>query len=90
MPVHYPGWVIRLYFDLARDDPTLKRICDLACANNILDLCYVAKLPGAPMTDATKVFAMNWRFFPTLDPLVNFVFTQIFSNTLSVQILLNI
>ena len=23
------------------------------------------------MKDATKVFAMNWRFFPTLDPQVN-------------------
>ena len=28
-------------------------------------------LLGTPMKDATKVFAMNWRFFPTLDPQVD-------------------
>ena len=27
-------------------------------------------LPGTPVTDASKIFAMNWRFFPTLDPQV--------------------
>ena len=29
-------------------------------------------LPGNPVKDASKVFPMNWRFFPTLDHQVNF------------------
>jgi hypothetical protein len=70
MPVLYPGWVMRLYFDLDQNDPVLKMVCDLACSDINLDICYVAKLPGTPMIDATKVFAMDWRFFPTLDPQV--------------------
>jgi len=34
------------------------------------DICDAGLLPGTPMRNATKVFAMNWRFFPTLDPQV--------------------
>ena len=70
MPNYYPGWVMRLYFDLARTDPVLKMFCDLACSDNNLDICYIRELPGTPMIDASKVFPMNWRFFPTLDPQV--------------------
>ena len=28
-------------------------------------------LPGTPMSNATFVFPMNWRFFPTRDPQVD-------------------
>ena len=45
-------------------------MCDLACNNEQLDICHAGDLPGTPMVDARKVFAMNWRFFPTLDPQV--------------------
>ena len=61
---------MRLYVDLDKRDPVLTRICDLVCANDNLDICEVSNLPGNPMKDATEVFAMNWRFFPTLDPQV--------------------
>jgi hypothetical protein len=70
MKVHYPGWVMRLYFDLDSKDSLLKTLCDLACSDNNLDICYVGKLPGTPMVNAAKVFARNWRMFPTLDPQV--------------------
>ncbi len=71
MPIHYPGWIMRLYFDLDKSDPVFDEICKLACNNNNLDLCDAANLPGMPMRDARKVFPMNWRFFPTLDPQVS-------------------
>jgi len=70
LPRFYPGWTMRLYYDLAPNDPLLVDLCSLACKDSNMDLCYVKNLPGVPMKDATKVFAMNWRFFPTLDPQV--------------------
>ena len=72
LPRLYPGWVMRLYYDLPADDPVAGQLCELACAEEQLDLCYVRQLPGTPMRDASRVFAMNWRFFPTLDPQVNY------------------
>ena len=71
MPTYYPGWIMRLYFDLDPEDPIMKDLCQVACQADNLDLCHAAKLPGTPMKDARKVFPMNWRFFPTLDPQVS-------------------
>ena len=64
------GWIMRLYVNLDRADPIFKAICELACNNTNLDICDVAKLPGTPMKNASDIFGMNWRFFPTLDPQV--------------------
>ena len=85
------SWVMRLYYDLDPADHQLqKQLCELACTNNNIDLCYIRlvtrkhelvnirvnkqhttrHLPGTPVTDASKIYAMNWRFFPTLDPQV--------------------
>ena len=71
MPTYYPDWVMRVYYDLDDRDPILQDLCELACENPMLDICNVRHLPGTPMVDAAKVFAMNWRFFPTLDPQVD-------------------
>ena len=71
MPRYYPGHVMRVYYDLDDQDEILTELCKLACANPILDICNVRDLPGTPMRNATQVFAMNWRFFPTLDPQVD-------------------
>ena len=73
MPRFYPGWVMRLYYDLDKKDPVFKDLCDLACSNPNIDICDAKHLPGTPFVDCTKVFAMNWRFFPTLDPQVSFL-----------------
>ena len=73
------GWVMRLYFDLDKTDPIHAALCKLACSDTNLDICDAANLPGTPMKDATKVFAMNWRFFPTLDPQVSKFFRINFS-----------
>ena len=73
MPTFYPDWTMRLYFDLDPDDPIMEDLCNLACNNEFLDLCHAGELPGVPMVDARKVFPMNWRFFPTLDPQVELI-----------------
>ena len=41
----------------------------MACNDSNIDLCYVKDIPA--LGDVSKVFAMNWRFFPVLDPQVN-------------------
>ena len=69
MPHHYPGWIIRVYYDLEPDDPELRLLCDLACSNPSLDICHVRNNPASG--DISQIFAMNWRFFPTLDPNVD-------------------
>ena len=70
MQKYYPGWIMRLYYNMDKSDPVLAKICELACSDQNLDLCDAENLPGTPMKDAVKVFAMNWRFFPTIDPQV--------------------
>ena len=72
MPKYYPGWILRLYTDYDTDDPIFRKLCNLACDDQYsnLDICHVKNLPGTPMLDGSKVFGMNWRFFPTLDPQV--------------------
>ena len=76
MPTYYPGWVMRLYIDYDLDDPIIRKLCNLACKPQYsnLDICHVKQLPGTPLKDARKIFPMNWRFFPTLDP-------QVFTNS---------
>ena len=63
--------MLRLYYDLDPADHQLQlQLCDLACSNNNLDLCNVRRLPGTPVSDASSMFPMIWRFLPTLDPQV--------------------
>ena len=66
-------WVMRLYYDLDQSDELMGQMCELACNNSHLDLCNVRQLPGNPVTDASDIFPMIWRFLPTLDPQVSFV-----------------
>ena len=46
----------------------MKDLCDLACNDSNIDICYVRDIPM--LGDVSKVFAMNWRFFPMVDPQV--------------------
>ena len=75
LPKYYPNWIIRLYYDLSPDDPVLPKLCQLSCETNF-DLCDIQRLPGTPKTNATYIFPMNWRFFPTLDPQVDFYLSR--------------
>ena len=35
------SWVMRLYYDIGRGDPLMQDLCQLACDNSNLDICYV-------------------------------------------------
>jgi hypothetical protein len=88
----YPGWVMRLYYDLSEDEKVAGELCELACGSDHLDLCDVRQLPGTPMRDASKVFPMNWRFFPTLDPQVHLILFHLLAYVLKMMcfILINL
>ncbi len=70
MHYYYPGWIMRIYLDIDPKDIMMRKLCQVACGDNTLDLCNVRHLPGTPMVDARHIYPMNWRFFPTLDPQV--------------------
>jgi len=46
----------------------MKDLCKAACHDPNLDLCHDKKIPS--LGDISKVFPMNWRFMPLLDPQV--------------------
>ena len=71
MPNYYPGWIMRLYYDLDKADPVFQDLCKVACDDVNIDICDAKNLPGTPFVDTNQVFPMNWRFFPTLDPQVD-------------------
>ena len=54
-------WVMRLYYDLDQSDELMGRLCELACNNSHLDLCYVRQLPGNPVRDASDIHPSIWR-----------------------------
>ncbi|XP_040581410.1 uncharacterized protein [Lepeophtheirus salmonis] len=69
----FPGWAMRLYYDVHSTHPLYKDMCRLVCQNNHVDLCNVRNLPGVPLKNASSLFGMLWRFFPTLDPQVDII-----------------
>lgn len=67
-PNHVNCLNYRVYYDLAEDHALMKDLCEAACNDPNLDLCHVRKIPS--LGDISKVFPMNWRFVPLLDPQV--------------------
>ena len=76
---------MRMYYDLDDPDPLLKDLCDVACKDPNIDLCYVKDIPA--LGDVSKVFAMNWRFLPMLDPQVYFNILNLVFDKLLVGVL---
>ena len=46
MPSHYPGWIVRLYYDLHSDDPLFEILEDYTKRYNYIDLCHIQFLPN--------------------------------------------
>ena len=70
LPIYFPGWIMRLYHDLALDDPMYIQLCTLYCSHTHLDLCKVQDISMETLTNPERIFPMNWKFFPTLDEQV--------------------
>ena len=48
------------------------KLCEVACANNNLDLCDMADIDGDFDIDLNNVVPTVWRFLPMADPKVSF------------------
>ena len=70
MPRFYPGYSMRLYYDIDKNGKIFSELCEVACSNPIIDLCDMNNLPGTLFEEPMKIHPPNWRFFPTLDPQV--------------------
>jgi hypothetical protein len=74
---------LRLYYDLADDHPLIKDLCEVACNNPDIDLCHVRRIPA--LGDISKVFPMNWRFVPLLDPQVSHMVSRDLDSLISAR-----
>ena len=66
----YPGWVVRVYHNLTREEVT-KHLCPLACNHNhsdILDLCQTSSNPL--LMSSSMIIPTVWRFLPLADDQV--------------------
>ena len=77
------SWSMRLYHDIALDNPWMAELCKLACSYDLLDLCPVNKLPLPLLTNAGHMLPTLWRFFPTLDPQVDIFLSRDLDSTIS-------
>ena len=53
-------WSIRLYHEIAQDNPWSEKLCEIACSYDRLDLCHVDHLPLPMLINATNIFPMLW------------------------------
>ena len=53
-------WSIRLYHDIAPDDPWLGDLCKIACSYDRLDLCQVNQLPLPILSNAVNIYPVLW------------------------------
>ena len=53
-------WSVRLYHDIADDDPWMVELCKTACTFDNLDLCPVHHLPLPLLSNAVNIFPMLW------------------------------
>ena len=53
-------WSIRLYHDIAPDNPWMAELCKIACVSDRLDLCNVNQLPLPLLSSAVNMFPMLW------------------------------
>ena len=53
-------WSIRLYHDIAPDNPWMVELCQIACTFDNLDLCRVNQLPLPFLNNALNIFPMLW------------------------------
>ena len=74
MRAHYPGYVMRVYHDIAANSTSLATLNRLAVEGGDLDLCHVGEIPALP--DMSHIFPMLWRFLVGLDPQVDVFFVR--------------
>ncbi len=63
---HYPGWVMRLYYDLqSEESPVLDELCQISCSEPMFDACDASR--NARLGNASILYPLVWRFLPAID-----------------------
>ena len=76
LQTYYPGWVMRLYHEFKKNTEPYQKLCSFWCQYPHFDMCDVTDLPRAELEKAPKMFPMNWRYLPTLDPQVDWYLSR--------------
>ncbi|CAB4066024.1 unnamed protein product [Lepeophtheirus salmonis] len=74
--IYYPGWIMRVYYDLHDFHPQLKELCRIVCIYDHVDLCNIRHLPGKLADESLRMFGMLWRFLPVIDPHVDLLLSR--------------
>ena len=70
----YPGWTMRIYHDVPKNDSRMAFMCDLACNNSQLDLCAVEEIPN--LGNVKLMHPPSWRFLAMLDSRVDLMLSR--------------
>ncbi|TRY79191.1 hypothetical protein TCAL_07377 [Tigriopus californicus] len=71
---YYPGYRMRLYYRLTDNEMAMERLCQLACEEEILDLCDISRNPM--VLNASSYYPLVWRFLPALDAQVDLMLSR--------------
>ncbi|XP_059351552.1 uncharacterized protein LOC130689401 [Daphnia carinata] len=75
VPTAYPGWVVRIYHNLTKDDAegwkVLENTIDFA---DHIDLCNATEV--IKKLNLADLFAMTWRWLPLLDEMVDMLMSR--------------
>ena len=71
-----PEWSMRLYIQMSKMSTSQRtHLYNLSYSYpDVFEICDVEKLPR--FGNISHIFAMNWRFFTTIDPQVNIAFSR--------------
>ena len=61
----YPGWTMRVYHDIPKNDSRLAELCHIACKEPLLDLCNIREIPA--IGNMIGMNPSSWRFLPMLE-----------------------
>ncbi|TRY79438.1 hypothetical protein TCAL_13182, partial [Tigriopus californicus] len=65
---------MRLYYRIPEDSPLQEELCQLACSEDILDICDVNQLPA--LGNVSAIYPLIWRFLPALDSQVDLMLSR--------------
>ena len=61
----YPGWTMRVYHDIPKNDSRLAELCHIACNQPLIDLCDIRDIPA--IGNMIGMNPSSWRFLPMLE-----------------------
>ena len=71
----YPGWTMRVYYQVNEYQVNvMKKLCYLACSEPELDICDVNANPK--LRNVSMLYPLIWRFLPVIDRQVDYFLSR--------------